>query len=235
MARGIRNGLRRAVLAVLAVLLVAAGAAGAADEAKMTYVEYQLVAFGLAPESFMAQPKKLWRVGDSHLRLEEAVNRETNEQRLIVVAQPDIWVIERISKRGRHERDPGPTYKVRFPVFAGDPNDELTKLEMGSEVEYFRERGAKDVGEKTIAGVTCNESATEVGGRKLSLFTRKADGVPFQVVLTVGEKAFAIRYLRFERGLAVDKSLFVPPAGVTIEEAPKAEPAPAPAPAPAPK
>lgn len=225
MVSGIWKAVRRAALAVL---LMTAAVAGAADEAKMIFVEYQLVAFGLAPDSFMAQPKKLWRVGDTHLRLEEGVNPDNNEQRLVIVAQPDIWVIELISKLGRHERDPGPTYKVRFPVFAGDPNDELTKLEMGSEAEYFREHGAKDMGERTIAGVTCKESAAEVAGRKLSLFTRKADGVPFQVVVTVGEKALAVRYLRFERGLAVDKSLFAPPAGVKIEEAPKTEATPAP-------
>jgi hypothetical protein len=229
MLHGIWNGLRRMALAAL---LMTAAVAGAADDPKMVFIEYQLVAFGLAPDSFMAQPKKLWRVGDTYLRLEEGLNSETNEQRLVVVAQPDIWVIERVGKRGRHERDPGPTYKVRFPVFAGDPNDELTKLEMGSESEYFRDHGAKEVGERTIAGVTCIESATEVGGRKLSLFTRKASGVPFQVVVTVGEKALAVRYLRYEPGLVVDKALFAPPAGVKIEEAPKAETAPAPAPAP---
>jgi len=216
--------------AALVGMLIVAAAASAADDTKMTRIEYQLVAFGLAPDSFMAQPKKVWRVGDTYLRLEEGVNPENKEQRLVIVAQPDIWVIERTSKRGRHERDPGPTYKVKFPVFAGEPNDELTKLEMGSEIEYFRDHGAKEVGEATIAGVPCIQSATEVAGRKLSLYTRKADGIPFQVVVTVGERALAVRYLRYERGLAMDKSLFVPPAGVQIEEAAKPEATPAPAP-----
>ena len=228
----VRNIGKGWVYAGIAVLLTAVFPVEAADDAKMTFIEYQLVAFGLAPDSFMAQPKKLWRVGDTHLRLEEVVNPETKEQRLVVVAQPDIWVIERTGKRGRHERDPGPTYKVKFPVFAGDANDELTKLEMGSEIEYFNSRGAKDAGEKNIAGITCKEVVAELAGRKVSLFTRKTDGLPFQVVVTVGERALAVRYLRYEAGLAVDKSLFVPPAGVQIDEAAKSEAAPAPTPAP---
>lgn len=221
-------------LATMAALLATATAVRAADETKMTYIEYQLVAFGLAPDSFGAQPKKLWRVGETYLRLEEVVNPDNGEQRLVVVAQPDIWVIDRTAKRGKHERDPGPTYKVKFPVFTADGNDEIAKLEMGSEVEYFREKGAKDMGEKSVAGVTCIESALEVAGRKMSLYTRKTDGTPFQVVVTVGERALAVRYARYERGLAVDKKLFAPPAGVQIEEAPKAE-APKPEAAPAPK
>lgn len=212
--------------ATLALLLVAGAPVRAADDAKMLFIEYQLVAFGLAPDSFIAQPKKVWRVGDTHLRLEEVVNPDNGEQRLVVVAQPDIWVIDRVAKRGKHELDPGPTYKVKFPVFTADGNDEIAKLEMGSEVEYFREKGAKEAGEKSVAGITCIETTVEVAGRKMSLFTRKSDGVPFQVVVTVGERALAVRYLRYERGLAVDKTLFVPPAGVQIVEAPKAEAAP---------
>jgi hypothetical protein len=192
-----------------------------ADDTKMLYIEYQLVAFGLAPDSFAAQPKKLWRVGDTRLRLEEVINPQSREQRLVIVAQPNIWVIDRVVGLGRHEMDPGPTYKVKFPVFAADGADEITALEMGREAEFFRERGAKDMGAKTVAGVECTESMIELGGRKLSLYMRKSDGLPFQVSVLVGDKARAVRYLRYERGLAVDKALFAPPAGVQIEEAKK--------------
>jgi hypothetical protein len=195
--------------------------AGRADDAKMLYIEYQLVAFGLSPDSFPAQPKKLWRVADTRLRLEEVKNPDTGEQRLVIVAQPDIWIIDRIAGFGRHQVDPGPTFKVKFPVFNAEGADEITALEMGREVEFFRERGAKDMGAKTVAGVECNESMIELGGRKLSLFTRKADGLPFQVSVLIGDTARAVRYLRYERELAVDKALFAPPAGVEIEEAKK--------------
>lgn len=207
-------------LLLLAVLCMAPFVARA-DEPKMLHIEYQLVAFGLAPDSFGAQPKKLWRVADTHLRLEEVKNPETKEQRLVIVAQPDIWVIDRMTSRGRHEVDPGPTYKVKFPVFTADGADEILALEMGSEVEFFRERGAKEVGEKTVADVKCMESVMELAGRKISLYTRKSDGVPFQVAVLLGDRAVAVRYLRYERGLAVDKALFAPPAGAQIEEVKK--------------
>jgi hypothetical protein len=192
-----------------------------AEDAKMVRIEYQLVAFGLPPDSFGAQPKKLWRVADTHLRLEEVKNPETNEQRLVIVAQPDIWVIDRTTGRGRHEIDPGPTYKVKFPVFTADGADEIVALEMGSEVEFFREHGAKEVGEKTVADVKCIESVIELAGRKISLYTRKSDGLPFQVAVLVGDRAVAVRYLRYERGLAVDKALFAPPPGGQVEEVKK--------------
>jgi len=192
-----------------------------AEDPKMVFMEYKVVAFGIAPDSFQAQPKKLWRVADTHLRLEEVKHPETGEQRLVIVAQPDVWVIDRIKGRGRHDVDPGPTYKVKFPVFTASGSDEIEALEMGREVEYFREHGAKEVGEKTVGDVKCTESMVEIAGRKLSLYTRKSDGLPFQVVVLIGDRALAVRYLRYERGLAVDKALFAPPAGVQIEEAKK--------------
>jgi len=208
---------RAALLAVFCMVPFA----GRADDAKMLRIEYQLVAFGLPPDSFPAQPKKLWRVADTRLRLEEVKNPDTGEQRLVIVAQPDMWIIDRIAGLGRHQIDPGPTFKVKFPVFNAEGTDEITALEMGQEVEFFRERGAKDMGTRTVAGVECNESMIELGGRKLSLFTRKSDGLPFQVSVLIGDKARAVRYLRYERGLAVDKALFTSPAGVQIEEAKK--------------
>ncbi len=194
------------------------GSAWADDEPKMLFIEYELVAFGVPPDSFAAKPKKLWRVGDSHLRLEELPNSEAKEQRLLVVAEPDIWVINRTTGLGRHEIDPGPTYRVKFPVFTADKNEDVVKLEMGSEVQFFRDHDARDAGEKTVADVACKESVIELGGHQVSLFTRVADGTPYQVTILVGEYALAVRYLRYETGLAVDKDLFTPPADIKFEE-----------------
>jgi len=189
-----------------------------ADDPKMLFIEYALVAFGLDPDSFNAQPKKVWRGGETYLRLEEVPNPETGSQRLLVITEPDIWIIDRTTGLGRHEVDPGPTYRIRFPVFTADSNEDIVKLEMGMEREFFREHGATEAGEKSVAGVECKESVLELGGRKVSLFTRTSDGVPFQVTILLGERALAVRYLRYETGLALDKSLFKPPQDIKFEE-----------------
>jgi hypothetical protein len=215
---GIRNWLERAALLALCC---AAPFAARADDAKMIFLEYRLVAFGLAADSFPAQPKKLWRVADSHLRLEEVTNPETGTQRLVVVAEPDIWVIDRNSGRGRHEVDPGPTFSVKFPVFSADARDEILQLEMGSEAEFFRDHGAKELGDKTVAEVECTASQIEFAGRQVTLYRRKSDGLPFQVSVLVADRALAVRYEHYERGLEVDKDKFVPPQGVQLDEAKK--------------
>ena len=46
-------------------------------------------------DSFDAQTKKVWRIGNEYLRFEDAPNPQTEVHGLIIVAEPDIWIMDR--------------------------------------------------------------------------------------------------------------------------------------------
>src|SRR6266853_496660 len=137
-----------------AVMLVVAFAVQAADD-KMLYVEYRLAGPQIAPDSFDAQIIKVWRIGKDYLRFEYAPNPVTKIHGLIIVAEPDIWIADLNPNKAQHAVDPGPTYKVHFPLFASETNEKLRELEFGQEREYFRANGAKELPSQDVDGLRC--------------------------------------------------------------------------------
>lgn len=206
----------RRLFAFLLLSVILPAAAMAADPG-MIRIQYRLVAFGIDPKGFDGALRSVWRVADTQLRYEEPPNPATGSQLLAVVSMPDAWFIDLTARRGTYRKDPGPSFKVRFPAFPPQFGEEIGKLEMGFEKEFFAERKAADGGERTVLDVPCRLQTTEVDGKKLTLYVRKSDGLPFQVVVETAERAVAVRYERYETGVAVDKALFRPPAGVEIK------------------
>ena len=120
----------------LALLLLLAPFVAQAANETMLYVEYRLAGKKIAPDSFDAQVKKVWRVGDTLLRFEDAPNPATKVHGLIVVAEPDIWIIDRNSNTGQHTVDPGPVLKMHFPLLASEQSETLRELEFGHELDF---------------------------------------------------------------------------------------------------
>lgn len=208
----------RTLVLLLLVLGVTLSGIARAEDRKMGVFEYRLIAFGLDPDSFAAKPRKVWRIGDSHLRYEEARNEETGTQTVAVIAMPDVWLFDAVSGRGKHRVDPGPSYRVRFPVFAGQSGDELADLEIGNEESFFEARNPEALDNVTVAGVECTHARVEVDGRQVSLYRRVADGRPLQVAMEVDGRVLAVRYIRYDADVPADMARFQPPAEVTFEE-----------------
>ena len=102
----------RFLAALLSLLLPLA--AQAADD-RMLYVEYRLAGKQISADSFDAQTKKVWRIRNEYLRFEDAPNPQSKVYGLIIVAEPDIWIIDRNTNQAQHTVDPGPNYKIHFP------------------------------------------------------------------------------------------------------------------------
>jgi hypothetical protein len=211
-----------ALLPILVLVCLAPPGAVAAETASMLRVEYRLVAFGIDPNGFEGAPRRLWRVGTSQLRYEEPMNPATGTQLLVVVSMPDAWFIDSAARRGTLRKDPDPAGKVKFPAFSPQFGEDIGKMELGFEQQWFAERKAVDAGERVVQEVDCRLQTVEADGKKVTLFSRKADGLPYQVVVESPERAVAVRFQRYERGLAVDKRLFQPPAEVEIQAEPPA-------------
>jgi hypothetical protein len=187
-----------------------------AAEDPMLYVEYRLTGKQIAADSFDAQIKKVWRVGMNYLRFEDAPNPQNNVHGLIIVAEPDIWVVDRNTNQAQHTVDPGPHYSIHFPVLASEPSPKLKELEFGHELEYFQQNGAESLPVEEVDGIKCKRLRLQIDGRVITLYL-KTDDTPFQVAVRSPQYEYAMRFLRYEANRKVDKSLFQLPSGVQLQ------------------
>ncbi|MEO8004444.1 MAG: hypothetical protein ABI771_06035 [Betaproteobacteria bacterium] len=200
----------------LALLLLLAPFAAQAADQTMLYVEYHLAGKKIAADSFDAQSKKVWRVGDTLLRFEDAPNPTTKIHGLIIVSEPDIWIIDRNTNKGQHTVDPGPTYKMHFPLLASEQSETLRELEFGHELEFFLANNATALPQQEIEGVLCKPLRLNVDDREVTLYTRTSD-MPLLIVVKSPDYEYSVRFLRYEPGRKVDKSLFQPPSDAQIK------------------
>jgi len=203
------------IFAALLFLLLPLAAQAAED--RMLYVEYRLAGKKIAADSFDAQTKKVWRIGNRYLRFEDAPNPQTKIYGLIIVAEPDIWIIDRNTNQAQHTVDPGPNYKIHFPLFASEPSEKLRALEFGRELEYFRANDAKEMPFQDVDGFKCRVLRLEIDDREVTLFLKTND-TPLQVVVKSAEYEYVMRFLRYEADRKPDKLLFQLPPGVQLKK-----------------
>ena len=192
-------------------------AAHAADDNKMLFVEYRLVSKQISADSFDAQPKRVWRIGKDFLRFEDAPNPQTKIHGLIVVAEPDIWIADLNTNQAQHTVDPGPNYKIHFPLFASETSEKLRGLEFGHELEFFHDNNARELALQDLDGFKCRVYRFETDDREVLLFV-KTDDTPLQVVVKSPEYEYAMRFLRYDANRKPDKSLFQLPPGVQLKQ-----------------
>jgi hypothetical protein len=206
------------MLRILALLLLSciALAARAADD-KMLYVEYRLAGKQIQADSFDAQIKKVWRIGTRYLRFEDAPNPVTKIHGLIIVAEPDIWIIDRNTNQAQHTIDPGPNYKIRFPLLASESSEKLRQLEFGSELQFFRDNNATELPAQEIEGIKCKPLRLEIEGEEVTLYL-KTDDTPLQVTVKSPDYEYTMRFIRYEPDRRPDKSLFQLPPGVQLKK-----------------
>jgi len=173
---------------------------------------------GVAPDHFSRVPKTLYRSGTAYGRVEEAYNQVTHLHLLIVVSEPDLWIVNLATRTGRHVRDPGPTYYFRARLF-GDAqiaSQLIRALELGCEIAWLREAGAR---EEPVTHATLGQT------RRLS-YSDATDAVilyerantPLRVeLLQNGHPTFAMEYLEFSPHLRFDQKLFGRPPGIRFD------------------
>lgn len=203
---------------LLTTLLLASLTLGAqAADDKMFFAEYRVVSADLPASSPEAQPRKIWRLGKEFLRFEDVPNPETKIDGLIIVDEPDIWIIDRNKGQGQHATDPGPQYAVHFPIFPREQSEKLKQLEFGSELKFFRDNGAREVASQTVDGIKCKLHRLELDDRELTLFL-KPDNLPLQIEVQSESVKYAVRFLRYDPDQRPDMSLFKVPPGIKIIE-----------------
>jgi hypothetical protein len=211
----------------LSIVLIALGTIAAAQQRSesMTKLSVRLQSPEVPEHSFAAQPKLMYRSGNAYCRTEEVSDPENGIHGLIVVSEPDVWMVNLLTKTARHFVDPGPTFNCHLAIFAGDRTTSATadtkspllKLEFGLELSYFKENGAAPKEGPVLQGKPTTAYTAEVAGSQLFLFTTGVPERPWALARQHGNGREILWYGSYEQ-LPFDPRLFAKPDGVKIEE-----------------
>ena len=211
--------MKSGVLALLIGLLAAPAVAETCAPAKLMRIVTRSVGPDIVPGSFRDKPLSLYRQGERFLRLEEAADPERNLHMLVVVAEPDIWFVNKADRTVRHVVDPGPAYVAHAPIVAGQGVPAaFTKLEFGCEAAFARARG-REAGARAVDGREARIHVLQEGDRRLEILLAP-DNNPLEVAYYEGARTvLMIRYEVYETGLPDNPALFRKPEGFTLQDA----------------
>jgi hypothetical protein len=191
----------------------------------MTKIVARLDAPKVTEGSFAAMPKAMYRAGTRYCRIEESSDNEHGIHGLIIFNEPDEWLINLLTKTGKHLTDPGPTFNCRLPIFvnvediksAADVNKPLMGLEFGRERAFFVERGATPTQGPTLQGKPTRVYTVRIADSQLFLFTNGDSERPVAVARQRGNTQETYWFGEYEE-IPFDAKLFARPEGVNIEE-----------------
>ena len=178
------------------------------------------------PESsFAAKPKTSYRAGSGYCRVEELPDEERGIHGLVIINEPDIWVVNLLAKAARHYLDPGPKFNCRLLMFASledakaakNPTTPAFELEFGQELAYFKAKGAVPEQGPILQGKPTRSYSVTSGGLQFLLFTTGAPERPWAIVRQRGNARDIYWYIAYEQ-LPFDPKLFSRPKDVKMEE-----------------
>lgn len=213
----------RTFLVTFALLFASAGSAQDSPKT-MTKIVVQLDSPGLPADSFARKPKSIYRSGNKFCRVEEAPDTEHGIHGVLIVNEPDAWMINLFDKTARHMVDPGPTFNCRLPIFssplpggADDVDYAKLGLEFGHELEFFNSKNAQVQKGQVMQGKETVVHFLQIGNTKIALFTYGPNDFPLALGRTCEEKGEILWYSGYGQ-VPFDPKLFSRPEGVTIEE-----------------
>jgi len=197
-----------------------------ADNSKMTHIVFQFEDSDIPEGHFALAPKEMWRLGNRYLRMEEAPDPKHGIHGLVIADEPHIYIINRYNNQAQHIVDPGPTFEIHMPIFPSRPKKgemnrekEISKLEFGNELEFFKQRKSRRMPNVLMKGKNYNAFMLTIDGADLFLFTDKTSGQPVQLTIQSEKESFVVHYEIYESGLKPDMELFKVPEGLKIIEA----------------
>jgi hypothetical protein len=190
----------------------------------MTKMVVQLQGSDVPDDSFAAKPKTIFRAGNKYCRIEEKPDPEHGIHGVIIVNEPETWMVNLADGTAKHMTDPGPTFNCRLPIFAGwlselpgDAAKQIGGLEFGHEMEFFTAGGAKPDKGPELQSQQTNTYMLSFGDISLALFTYGTPERPLAVALRRGNKHQILWYSGYGE-IEFDAKLFDKPSGVKIEE-----------------
>ncbi len=190
----------------------------------MTKMVVQLQGSDVPDDSFAAKPNTMWRAGTKYCRVEEQPDPEHGINGVIIVNEPETWMVNLADGTAKHMTDPGPTFNCRLPIFAGwlsdlpeDAAKQVGGLQFGHEIEFFTAGGAKPLKGPELQSQQTTVYQINFGEVSLALFTYGTPERPLAVAFKRGDKHEILWYSDYGE-VDFDAKLFEKPIGVKIEE-----------------
>jgi len=186
----------------------------------MTKIVYRDISTNFLSSSFAAQPRTDYRSGEKYGRTEEAPDPALKIHGLIIVNEPDAWIINLMTKTGIHDLDGGPTYIFHAPIvgFEGKSQAEfqafksllISKFEFGKEMEFLKTYKAKKLSD---------HYELIIDDYRIELFPKAGTEIPYRLKIFKGKSQISyLQYDEYKTDLPLDLSLFTPPPGIKISE-----------------
>lgn len=190
----------------------------------MTKIVVQLQSPDVPQDSFAAKPKTMYRAGTQYCRVEEEPDAEHGIHGLMIIHEPDVWMVNRLDRSARHMVDPGPTFNCHMPILGveaqGLPEDEakaITPLEFGGEQNFFEKRNAAPAPGPVLQNQPTTMRLLHFGESTVTLFTVGTSSRPLAVAWVRGTHHDIYWYSGYGE-VAFDKALFEKPGDVKVEE-----------------
>jgi hypothetical protein len=210
--------------AAMMLLIVSTLAVGQDAPALMTKLSVRLQSMDVPDDSFAAKPKLVYRAENRYCRTEELPDPEHGIYGLLILNEPDAWMVNLLTKTAQHFVDPGPTFNCHLPMFGGeqvksaaDMKNPLLELEFGQEIEFFKSKGATPKKGPVLRDKPTTVYAVEIGDSQIFLFTTGRPERPWSVARKRGNMSEIFWYGTYEQ-LPFDQELFAKPEGVKVEE-----------------
>ena len=176
---------------------------------------------GLQAADRQAQPRTYYRQGAKLMRSEEQPDPASGAQNIVIIAEPDIWVMNVAARQAQHGVDPGPDLSVHMPILAPslDTPESFRTLEFGCETVFVATYAPRQQRVVQWGGTTAALHAVTVGDQSLAILMDQRRNQPLMIsYLRRGQPVLVLRYDDYRLGLPERPQLFAPPKGYKITE-----------------
>ncbi len=177
---------------------------------------------GLMASDRAAQPRTFYRFGSKFFRSEESPFPGNGDQNIIIVSEPDMWVLNVPTRRARHSRDLSALQEVRAPILpaALDTPPAFRTLEFGCEGAFVDKYAPRAQGLVNFGAGIAAVHQVSIGDQTVVLLMDQRRNLPLVLsYVRQGRPVLVLRYDEYRLGLGERLGLFAPPArGYQITE-----------------
>lgn len=190
--------------------------AEAATPSTMKRFEVRYVADDIEPSSFGAKPRTCYRAGDTYGRVEEALDEPLGLHGLIIIAAPDVWMINLIDSSAKHILDKSSPAQARMPILASG-QEAFKELEFGKELQFFTDKNIIAKNGPLVDGVKTKSYKYSHSSIDTELLVN-TDSEPLKLTISTPHGKRTLIYSDYKT-LPFDASKFKQPSNVSISEA----------------
>lgn len=172
------------------------------------FIEYGRKTIPPSPEDYSG--RQLWRAGRHLLRINYVAGGTGSGDRKISIGRDEYTVSDR-PYRVQHTRTNSPDGEPHVYILARGGPKALMALEIGNEVELFKELNASRGPDESVGRVPCAVYTLNIEPYRLKLYVNQADGDPRELVVKTAQLEFSIQYNRYERRKVFVAAWFAPP------------------------